>query len=212
MVEQLAQLVQPLGVVEPNIASAAEIDKGPPGQPLTAAADEMFYRRKAAAVWMMLRDLAGEEALKLALQSLRAQPSGNVSAREQAVAFEKVLEKTSGKDFSWFFQDWVLRDLGLPDLSIVDVTPRNLPAGAGHDSGWLVAVTVHNDGAATADVPLVIRSGSYSTTKHVRVAGFSNTTARVLVEAAPTEVVLNDGVTPELRTSVHTLAVTIHAQ
>jgi len=212
MVEQLAQLLQPLGVVEPNIASAAEIDKGPPGQPLIAAADEMFYRRKAAAVWMMLRDLAGDEALKLALQSLRAQPSGNASPREEAVAFEKVLEKTSGKDLAWFFNDWVLRDLGLPDLSIVDVTPRNLPAGAGHDSGWLVAVTVHNDGAATADVPLVIRSGSYSTTKHVRVAGFSNTTARVLVEAAPTEVVLNDGVTPELRTSVHTLAVTIHAQ
>ena len=72
-------------------------------------------------------------------------------------------------------------------------SPRELPAGTGHGQSWLVAVTVHNAGAAAVEVPSVIRSGTFSTTKQIRVPGLSNTTERVVVESAPTEVVLNDG-------------------
>ena len=98
----------------------------------------------------------------------------------------------------------MLHDRGLPLLSVVGVTPRELPEGTGHGKGWLTAVTVHNAGAAEVEVPLVVRSGTFSTTKRIRVAGNSNTTERVVTESAPTEVEVNDGSVPEAGPSVHT--------
>ncbi len=242
---QLGALLQPLAPVEPSFetaaaASAALASAQAPGQPLIAASGEVYYRRKAAAVWWMLRGIVGDGALRLALGAWRTQPassfadsrladsrfadsrladsrpadsrladSGN-DARARALAFEKLLKKTSGKELGWFFHDWVLNDPGLPDLTITDVTPRPLPSGQGHDSGWLVAVTVRNDGAAAAEVPVIVRSGSFSTTHRMRVGAFSSATERVLTEAPPSEVVVNDGEVPEVRSSSHRLAVVLH--
>jgi hypothetical protein len=196
---ELQDLMRPVALAEPD---AASVDTSK-GEPLIAAADEVYYRRKAAAVWWMLRSLAGDQALQQALTAWRSQPALTEPAEAQALDFQHLLEKTSGKQLGWFFNDWVLRDRGLPDLSIVDVTPRQLPAGKGHDSGWLVAVTVRNDGAAEVEVPLVVRAGDFSVTRALRVPGLSNVTERVVVEAAPTEVLVNDGSVPELRTSLH---------
>ncbi len=216
-IAQLTDLVQPVALAEPAIAPPTTNNLGPTtynaqlpiGQPLTAAYDELYYRRKAAAVWWMLRGIVGDQPLTAALTELVAQPASQDTGYLQALAFEKLLEKTSGKDLAWFFNDWVLRDRGLPDLTIAEVAPRQLPAGQGHDSGWLVAVTIRNDGAAAAEVPVVIRSGTFSTTKRVRIAAFSSATDRVLVEAPPTQVLVNDGSTPEVRTSHHSQDVTI---
>ena len=205
----LGSLLQPLTLAEPALEAGAA---GAAGQPLTSATSELYYRRKASAVWWMLRDLAGDEPLKQALQAWRVRPPSIVSGAEDAALFERVLEKTSGKDLRWFFDDWVYKDRGLPDLTLVDVTPRELPAGAGRSTGWLVAVTVRNDGGAIADVPLVIRSGSYSTTQRIRVPGFASVTTRIVAEAPPTEVVLNDLGTPEQRTSIHTRDVVVHTR
>jgi hypothetical protein len=148
------------------------------------------------------RDL-GDDVLKLTLQAWREQPVSTDTPEQQATLFEGALEKNYGKDLQWFFNDWVFHDRGLPDLTLVDVTPRELPASAGRSSGWLVAVSVRNEGAAVADVPLIIRSGSYSTTQRMRIPGFSNVTTRIVVEAPPTQVLLNDGGTPEQRISSH---------
>lgn len=204
MVAELTELLRPLTLAEPMFAAG---QAGPTGEPVIAAADELYYRRKAAAIWMMLRGIVGDAALASALTTWRAEPVSQASAADQAVGFEALLEKVSGKDLGWFFRDWVLHDRGLADLSIVDVAPRLLPAGKGHDAGWLVAVTVHNDGAAEVEVPIVIRSAvgteTYSTTKRLRVPAFGSVTDRVVVEAAPTEVVVNDGTVPETRESVH---------
>ena len=238
-IAQLADLIQPVALAEPAFpppaATTASTEpttpalKGtglspsvstpqnagalaPEGQPLISASDDLYYRRKAAAVWWMLRGITGDEPLIAALTQWRDQPVSHDTPTAQAIAFEHLLEKTSGKDLAWFFADWILRDRGLPDLTIVAVEPRQLPAGKGHDTGWLVAVTVRNDGAATADVPLIIRSGTYSTTARLRVAGFSSVTDRVVLEAPPTEVQLNDGATPEVRTSTHTQAVVLKTE
>jgi hypothetical protein len=193
----------------PTVSSSAKVGFGdePVGQPLISASSELYYRRKAAAVWWMLRDIAGDDPLREALSAWRTQPVSHVDAQAQAEAFEKLLEKTSGKDLGWFFDDWVLRDRGLPDLSIVDVTPRLLPAGQGHDTGWLVAVTVHNAGAAAAEVPVVVRSGDLSIAKRMRIPGLSDATERVVIEAPPTEVLVNDGSVPEVRASTHRLSI-----
>ena len=218
-VAQLTALMQPVGIAEPAIESGDspknnQAKPEPVGEPLIAATSELYYRRKAAAVWWMLRGIVGDKPLQLALRAWRTRTPGTTTPEQDALAFEALLEKT-GKDpinLHWFFDDWVLHDRGLADLSITDVTPRLLPAGQGHSAGWLVAVTAHNDGAAAVEVPLTIRSGTFSTTSRMRVAGFGNATARVLVEAPPTEVVLNDGSTPEVRTSTHTREVTVRTQ
>lgn len=204
-ISQLNDLLRPLLIAEPEFDSAAAMaaPDAAKGQPLISAASEVFYRRKATAVFWMLRSLIGDEALGAAIRIVEAEPPAKGTAEEQAVAFEKVLEKTSGKDLSWLFRDWVLTDPGLPDLSFVDVTPRALPAGQGHDSGWLVAVTVKNDGGATADVPVVVHSGPLAHAERMRIAPFSQTTLRIVVGDAPTQVVLNDGSVPEVRTSQH---------
>jgi hypothetical protein len=206
---ELRELMRPLALSEPLPQSLTATGAG---QPLIAATDELYYRRKAAAVWWMLRYLTSDESLQAALTAYRLQPVSSASAGNQAIAFERLLEKISHKDLAWFFADWVLNDRGLPDLTIADVTPRPLPAGKGHDSGWLVAVTVRNDGAAAAQVPLVIRSGTYSTSRTMRIPGLSSATERVLVEAQPTQVILNDGNTPELTSSQHTVNVTVQRQ
>ncbi len=157
----------------------------------------------------MLRGIAGDKPLQQALTEWRSQPFSTDDPSIQAIAFEKLLEKTSGKDLGWFFADWVLRDRGLPDLSIVDIEPRQIAAGKGHDAGWLVAVTVHNDGAPAVDVPLTVLSGDFTTTTRIHIAGFSNATTRIIVNTPPTEVILNDGSTPEVRAASHSREVVL---
>jgi hypothetical protein len=220
-IAQLGDLTQSLALAEPGFTTTnapplgAGLDvlhtsAGPEKQPLTAASDDLYYRRKAAAVWWMLRDIAGDAPLQQALTAWCTQPVSAGNSRAQAVAFEKLLEKTSGKDLGWFFRDWVLEDKGLPDLNIAEVTPRLLPTSPNHKSGWLVAVTVRNDGAAAAEVPVVIRSGTFSTTRRLLIPAFSSATDRVLVEDAPSEVLVNDGSTPEVRSSTHTRTISVH--
>jgi hypothetical protein len=221
-VKQLDAMMQQVATADTLTDSAANATSGAAsssanqsaavGQPLIAAYDELFFRRKAAAVWWMLRDIVGEQPLQLALSAWRTQPPSHDSAEVQAEKFEALLEKTSGKDLAWFFNDWVLHDRGLPSLSIVDVTPRELPAGTGHDKGWLVAVTVHNAGAAAVEVPLVIHSGEFATTKRIRVAGLSNTTERVIMQNPPSEVDLNDGSVPEAGPGTHTRTVSLRQE
>jgi hypothetical protein len=208
---EMGQMLRPLASAEPVIANDAALASASTGQPLVAARDEIFYRRKAAAVWWMLRDIVGEDTLKKALTQWLATPSlHDGDARAQAEAFQNLLGKLTQRDLTRFFSDWVLRDVGLPDLSIVEVTPRLLPAGAGHDSGWLVSVTVRNNGAAVADVPVTVLAGTFSTTRRMRIAGFASVTDRFLLEAQPTEVLVNDGSVPEVHASIHTRTLAIH--
>ena len=208
---ELNNLMQPLNIAEVGFDTAQQADaaSAATGEPLISAPDELYYRRKAAAVWWMLRNIAGDKPLQQALTDWREQPFTSDDPVVQAIAFEKLLEKTSGKDLGWFFADWVLRDRGLPDLSIVDVEPRLMAAGKGHDAGWLVSVTVRNDGAPAVDVPLNVLSGAFTTNTRIHIAGFSNATTRVIVNAPPTEVILNDGSTPEVRTATHTREVVL---
>jgi hypothetical protein len=222
---QLNDLLAPLALAEPtpeqlSTAQIPTTNLGAPGpdsgtregQPLISATTEIYTRRKAASIFWQLRALAGDQPLQQALTAFRTQPLSHAPPADQALAFEQLLERTSGKDLAWFFNDWVFHDRGLPDLTLVDVTPRELPAGPGHNIGWLVAVTVRNEGAAAAEVPLVIRSGTFSHTEPIRIPGLSSVTSRIVVESAPTEVLLNDGSVPEVRTSIHTRDVVSHTE
>jgi aminopeptidase N len=155
----------------------------------------------------MLRTITSDQALKNALQLYRHSGKRDEDPKE----FQRLLEQTSKQDLQWFFNDWVYRDRGLPDLSIASVTPRQLPAQGNKDAGWLIAVEVRNDGDAVADVPVIIHSGTLSATGRVRVAGHSTASTRIVFEGTPSEVIVNDGTVPEITsTTTHTKQVLTH--
>ena len=108
-----------LALAEPVVAqSSGRVDEG---QSLIGASDEVYYRTKAAAVLWMLRTLVGDDSLKRALRTYRSDKLDG-----DPKEFQHVVERVAKRDLSWFFDDWVYRDRGLPDLSIASVTPRAL--------------------------------------------------------------------------------------
>jgi hypothetical protein len=178
---------------------------GQPGQSLIAAHDEIYYRAKAAAVLFMLRSITGDAALKHALQLYRDEVRhADPGTPEDPHAFQRVLEATSHKDLAQLFDDWVYHDRGLADLSIANVTSRDIPARNGIGVSWLVAVDVHNAGYVAVDVPVTVRSGNLTATERVHVPARSSVATRVVFEGTPQEVQLNDGTVPETTTAIHT--------
>ncbi|HMG02900.1 MAG TPA: hypothetical protein VK596_07185, partial [Edaphobacter sp.] len=126
---------------------------GQPGQSLIAAHDEVYYRAKAAAVLWLLRSITGDVPLQKALQLYREEVRhADPATPEDPRAFQRILEAASHKNLAQVFEDWVYNDRGLADLSIVNVTPRDLPARNGKGVSSLVAVEIHNAGYVTVDV------------------------------------------------------------
>jgi len=185
---------------QPDQPHAPAESVSPAGSSLADATSDIFYRTKAAAVWWMLRSIVGDDALKQTLQAYRLDPSLD---RDPA-GLQHTLEKLSHQDLRWFFNDWVYRDRGLPDLSIVNVTPSQLTSRAGLPAGWLVAVEVRNDGYAAAEVPVTVRSGTATETQRLRISGRSSASTRIVFAGTPAQVEVNDDSVPETRTSLHT--------
>jgi len=202
-VEHLQQEAKTLALAEPApVQSSGAVEQG---QSLVTASDEVYYRTKATAVLWMLRSLAGEDAMKRALKLYR-EDKLDVDPKE----FQRVLERTSKRELGWFFDDWVYRDRGLPDLSIASVTPRALDKIGDKGPGWLVAVEVRNDGDAAAEVPVTVRSGTLTATQQLRIPGRSSASTRIVFEGKPDEVLVNDGSVPEVMSSIHIKKVVEH--
>jgi hypothetical protein len=195
--KHLQDQVNTLSLAEPVIAQHA--DSALVGQSLIEASDEIYFRTKAAAVLWMLRSIVGEDALKQALQQYRQNEKGDADPRH----FQQVVEKASKRDLTWFFDDWVYRDRGLPDLSIASVTPRALPSKGPGSESWLIAIEVRNDGDAAAEVPVTVRSGTLTTTEKLRIMGRSTASTRIVFAGRPDEVVVNDGGVPEVTAPTH---------
>jgi Peptidase family M1 domain len=196
-VQHLQEEAKALALAGPAPAQSAS--SGDEGQSLIRASDEVYYRTKASAVLWMLRSLVGDDALKRTLQAYR-----NDKMDSDPKEFQRVLERTAKRDLGWFFDDWVYRDRGLPDLSIANVTPRALDKIGDKGPGWLVAVEVRNDGDATAEVPVTVRSGTLTATQQLRITGRSSASIRIIFEGTPDEVLVNDGSVPEVTSSTHT--------
>ena len=171
------------------------------GQPLSHATSPIYYRTKATYVLWMLRDLVGDQALSAALRAYN--PADDVSAGygrdTRRSSFEKLVEQASDRaDLSWFFNDWVNADMGLPELSVDGVFPTTAKAG-----NWLVSVNVTNNGYAAAEIPITVRSDTASVTQRVLVPARGKASQRLLIQTKPTEVQVNDGTVPETEASVH---------
>ena len=206
-VEKLHGRDKALGVLEASrSALALEEPASPgesPGQPLAQSIAPVYYRTKAAYIFWMLRDLIGDAALHQVFHSYQPKQDTDLSpgAEPPAGEMEALLRdaaKTSGKDRTWFFADWIDVDKGLPDLSIGNVFYE--PAHAGT---WLVAINLSNAGYVGAEVPVTAHTAKTTVTERVFIPGRGSITHRLLLMSMPTQIQLNDGVVPEVQASVH---------
>ncbi len=168
-------------------------------QPLIKTADEMFLHTKAAYVWWMLRDMVGDRALQAALAQYRA-----ADDRDSAY-LQRLIEKQlpAKRDLETFFDDWVYRDHGLPQLRVDSAYVRQT---LGQQT--VTAVTIENLGDAWCEVPVAVRSANGENTVRVVVPAKSKAIVRVPFEAAPSEAEVNDGSVPEAERRDNVIPVT----
>jgi hypothetical protein len=202
---QLQQDSLPLALAEPDLAA----HPNEPGTPLTKAGSDVLLHFKAAAVLWQLREFLGDDALRRALAAFRHSLQLNPALDHDPTAFQKAVEHAAGVDLAWFFNDWVYNDRGLPDLTVVQAVPRPILGKGGKTGGYLVAIDVRNDGFATADVPVTVRSGDLAATERLRIPGRTVSSVRIVFEGTPETLQLNDGSVPELRASIHTIPITV---
>ncbi len=208
--DYLAQFSSSLAVAEvqshapaPAAGSAALPDStdAPPAsgpQPLVTTADEIFFRTKAAYVWWMLRDRLGDRPLQSALAAYRAADDRDTGY------MQRLLEQqfSPRRDLESFFDDWVYRDRGLPQLRIVSTDVRKTLG-----SETVTAVTVENLGEAGCEVSVLVRSASSEGRELLQVPAKSKATVRVSLTGFPTEAEVNDGSVPEAARRDHVLAI-----
>jgi hypothetical protein len=171
------------------------------GQSLAQAVSPVYYRTKAAYVFWMLRDLAGDPALSAAFRAYSPTKgaAGGLDPTAGADYFEKLIKKAGlRRDLSWFFSDWVDADKGLPDIAIDSVFPSHTEG-----DNWLVAVNLSNSGYAAAEIPVTVSNPDASVTQRVIVPARGKATQRILIQGKPTKVQANDGTVPETEASVH---------
>lgn len=196
-IEQSSTRTRALELLESHRGALALAEPATPGlsagEPLIHASDPIYYRTKATYVLWMLRDLAGEKQLQEALQAY--DPVADTSPEY----FQKLVERASGKDLQWFFDNWVYRDRGLPDLSITGFHA----SPAAYQGQYIAAVDIMNNGFAETEVPVTVRSGNNTLTQRVRIAAKMRTVHRMLVQGQPTQVIVNDGTVPEVEADIH---------
>jgi hypothetical protein len=163
-----------------------EDEKQPGEHGLATSQDELLYRVKATFVWWMLRDMVGDAALQRALKAYHPADDKSPSYLPDLIA------KEAHRDLAWFFDEWVYRDRGLPDFRVVSAFPRQTLRNS-----YVVAVTVENLGAVSAEVPVIVRTAQGDVTKRVLVKAKDKAVDRIEAPAMPTEVVVNDGSVPE---------------
>ena len=178
-----------------NTASQAGADEslGRP-QPLVVTADEIYLHTKAAYVWWMLRDMVGDRKLQAALAAYRA-------AEDRDTGYVKRLieqQFSPRRDLEQFFDDWVYRDRGLPQLRILSAFARKT---LGEQT--VTAVTVENLGESGCEVPVLVRGGGIEARVRLLVPAKSKAIVRVPLAATPTEAEVNDGSIPEAPRARH---------
>ncbi len=216
-IDQLEENAKLIALSEPEIKVDAPVSSTPEATALTRASADVFLRLKSASVLWQIREILGEDDFRTALLSFRHSLAANPAYDRDETSFEKSLERSSSRDLSWFFNDWVYHDRGLPDLEILQVDPRPLPARPGKNAGYLVAVVVRNEGDAVAEVPVTVSSGgtgvkALTSTERLRIPAHSAASTRILFEGTPEHLQVNDGSVPENRTSVHTRDVEVETK
>jgi hypothetical protein len=163
---------------------------------LVNTTNEELYRSKAMYVWWMLRDMVGEQALKKAFAAYHPEQDKEPSYMPH------LIQSQTQRDLEWFFDDWVYRDRGLPDLKVESAFSRKTMNGA-----YLLTITIDNLGGAGAEVPLTVEFAGGEIGRRLEVRAKSKAVIRVETSAAPIEIVVNDGSVPESDISNNTFKI-----
>jgi hypothetical protein len=151
--------------------------------------DDIYLQTKSMFVFWLLKEMLGDQVIKsLMLMQFQAGQDNNPRYLQQ-------LLQPGDRDLSWFFDDWVYHDRGLPDFKVASVYTRKA------DSGYLVTITIENLGGAGAEVPVTLRSEGGPIEKRLEVHGKNKASIRISTTTAPLEVIVNDGSVPESDTS-----------
>lgn len=219
-VEKQSGREKALESLESGRAALALIEPTSPGesagQPLAQAISPVYYRTKAAYVFWMLRDLAGDPALAAAFRAYDPAQDAVTGLGPNAGSgyFEKLFDPSVRNNLTWFFSDWLDADKGLPDIAIDNVfsTSAERPSTTSSSSsstetpganGWLVSVDLSNSGYAAAEIHITVRNADTEVTQRVLVPARGKATRRILLQGRPTDIEANDGTIPETEASVH---------
>jgi len=156
---------------------------------LLNTSDELYLRGKGSFVFWMLRDMVGDTAMRSAIAQYRAEGD------KEPTYLQRLLQASCKRDLEWFFDDWVYRDRGLPDLHVQSAYTR--PLLSEPYKSFLVTTTIENRGHAGAEVPVMIQTPSGEKTVRVLVKAGEKGTGRLEVPIAPEKVAVNDGSVPE---------------
>ena len=163
---------------------------------LVNTTNEELYRSKAMYVWWMLRDMVGEQALKKAFGLYHPEQDKEPSYMPH------LIQSQTQRNLEWFFDDWIYRDRGLPDLKVESAFSRKTMNGA-----YLLTITIDNLGGAGAEVPLTVEFAGGEIGRRLEVRAKSKAVIRVETSAAPIEIVVNDGSVPESDISNNTFKI-----
>jgi hypothetical protein len=214
-----------LALVEPSSPGES------PGQPLAQAISPAYYRTKAAYVFWMLRDLAGDPALSAALRAYNSADNAKRGLGPSAGSdyFEKLVEQAGVPSDGSLSQGWKTgapgdgssslgrnagqrRDLSWffsdwveADKGLPDIAIDSVFPSATEGNNWLVAVNLSNSGYAAAEIPVTVSNPDTSVTQRVIVPARGKATLRILIQGRPTQVQANDGTVPETEASMHIL-------
>ncbi len=195
----LDQYEAPLAKAEELARSANAAGKNPgPSESdntLLNTSDEIYLRVKGGFVFWMLDDMLGDTVLQHALAVYRA------AADREPTYFQKLLEAQTKRDLEWFFDDWVYRDRGLPDLHVVTAFSRKLLSSTGQGNEYQATVTIENLGGAGAEVPVTVQTTKGEKVVRVLVRAHDKGYARVELPEPPTRAIVNDGSLPESNTA-----------
>jgi hypothetical protein len=163
---------------------------------LVNTTNEELYRSKAMYVWWMLRDMVGEQALKKVFGLYHPEQDKEPSYMPH------LIQSQTQRDLEWFFDDWIYRDRGLPDLKVESAFSRKTMNGA-----YLLTITIDNLGGAGAEVPLTVEFAGGEIGRRLEVRAKSKAVIRVETSAAPIEIVVNNGSVPESDISNNTFKI-----
>ncbi|MGE5111382.1 MAG: hypothetical protein ACM3JB_11030, partial [Acidobacteriaceae bacterium] len=148
----------------------------------------ILFRSKSAYVWFMLRDMVGEKALSAACHAYKEAQDTQPGYVQSLIA----AQAPSQQNLETFFDDWVYRDKGLPDLKLEAVYPRATLNGM-----YIVTLTAQNDGEPAAPIVVGVVSDKGERREKGFIPGHGKTVIRVAYPGTPQKAWVNDGSVPE---------------
>ncbi|HTT18250.1 MAG TPA: hypothetical protein VMG82_04865 [Candidatus Sulfotelmatobacter sp.] len=173
--------------------TTSEVEKS---RALVSTNNDQLYRSKAMCVWWMLRDMIGDAALKKAIASYKPEQDDDPTYMPHLIAAQ------TQRDVSWFFDDWLYHDRGLPDFKVESAYVTSTPTKSS-----LLTVTIDNLGTAGAEVPVMINFAGGEITKRVELHVKNKITFRLETPQTPQEIKVNDGSVPESDVSNNTYTI-----